>query len=410
MRIALINTRAITSSAGKITYGQYSSLKKEGHVVRLFYGRYDDVETEDIKCIDSKFEILIHAFMARLTGLHTYFSNFATRKLIRELNKFKPDLVNIFCLHGYYINANKLLIYLGKKNIPVVYSMIDEFPYLGRCCYSFDCDGFKDECRACKINKSVFPSTWFFRFSRKFIKDKKVAYDSVSRICFVAPKWVLNRAEESSLLRGRKMYEVDEYVDTDTIFTPHKTYQYLDAKLTKTKKIIILTVAPFSNPRKGGQYFLDASHRLKGNDNYLFVYIGMDVENVERPDNCVFIGYVNDQNELSEYYSAADLFVCTSKADTMPNVCLDAMACGTPVLGFDITGIPYVAEEPIGQFVEPGNIDMLVERILKVKKKDERIIEQTRTYALSRYSPSIFTEKMSKIYSEMIENYSSNEV
>ena len=211
MKIVLINTTAVSGSTGKIAYGFYSKLKEHRNDVRIYYGRNDKVDESDIICFNTKLDIYIHAFMARLTGLQGYFSSFATNRLIKELKEFKPDIVQLYNLHGYYLNMKKLFKYLGKANIPVIYSMLDEYPYLGRCCYSFDCENFGCECYGCSIDKREYPATWLFRHSHKFNVDKKKSYDFVEKMCFVGPQWVIERAKMSNLLKSRSVFCVDEY-------------------------------------------------------------------------------------------------------------------------------------------------------------------------------------------------------
>lgn len=402
MKIAIINTTAKTGSIGKIAYGQYERLRKDGHAVRLYYGRCDSIRSDCVQRIDTDAEIAFHVFLARLTGLHGYYSSSATKRLIKELESFGPDLVQLYNLHGYYLNVNMLLKYLGKKEIPVVYSMLDEYPYLGRCCYSFACDGFQNGCRNCTLSRKTYPGTWFFRFSEKFNRDKKQAYGYLKNICYAGPEWVVQRARRSSLLKGKKFYCVDEYVDTDVVFMPVTDYRFTDRELTCSMKKIVLSVAPYSDPRKGGKLFMQLAQLCRKMDDYLFVYIGMDVKGVRTPSNCIVKGFIKCQEELAEYYSAADVFVCTSMADTMPNVCLDSLACGTPVIGFDNTGIPYVADEPLGVFVESGNVRALAAAIKKVQKKTAEDAAACREYALSRYSPDVYYGKMLHIYQNMV--------
>lgn len=403
MNIAIVNNTADKKSTGKIAYGMYKKLQESGNEVFLYYGR-DSFEKNDkhVIRINGKVGVSIHGLLARITGLNGYFSTLQTLRLIFLLKKQKPDLVQLYTLHGYYLNINLLLNYLKRNNVPTVYSMLDEFPYLGRCCYSFDCNLYMSGCTECKISKKEYPATWFFRDSRKFIKDKKKIYDSFEHICYVAPAWVLKRAKESYLLEDKRLFEVDEYVDTDHLFFPRKEYHCLPEKLFDNRKKIILTVAPYSDVRKGGKFFLDLARRLLQFGEYLFVYVGMNVDDVDAPSNCLSIGYIKNQRELAEYYSIADAFVCTSLADTMPNVCLDALSSGTPIIGFDNTGIPYTAEEPYGKFVKNKDVDDLCNAVLQVRKKDDELITNCRKYALTRYSPDVYYNKMLNIYNKML--------
>ena len=100
----------------------------------------------------------------------------------------------------------------------------------------------------------------------------------------------------------------------------------------------------------------------------------------------------------------SDLAMITSLSDTMPNTSLEALSCGTPVCGFSITGIPYVADEPLGVFVEPRNVNQLADVVRKTAKKTDILSHQCREYALKRYSPIVSGNKMIEIYKEMIDN------
>lgn len=402
MRIAIINVTARTGSTGKIVQGLFNKLIADGHEVKIFYGKCDKDNSDNIIRITTGVDVTLHALLSRITGLHGYFSKIATKRLISMLDKWNPDIVQLYNLHGYYIDINMLLKYLSSSGISVVYSMVDEFPYLGRCCYSFDCEKFKTGCYNCQISKKEYPATWFFRFGRKFFLDKMKVYKKMEKICFVAPQYVIDRARSSALLSGRKYYVVDEYIDTENTFVPQYKYKYIDHRLMTTDKKIVLTIASYSDPRKGGKYFLDLANELKNDNNYTFVYIGMDKNGVNLPRNCIAKGYISNQEELAEYYSIADVFICTSLADSMPNVCLDALSCGTPVIGFDNTGIPYVANEPLGTFVKTGDVSLLKNALKKVRKKDKEIMESCRAYALSRYSPDVYYSKMVKIYESMM--------
>lgn len=400
MKILIINTYCKKGSIGKIAYGLFSRLQKIGHECILLYGGDEQYTDEpNLKNITSALEIQWHNKMSYITGLQGIYSPIATARAKRIIDDFQPDIVQLFNLHGDFINIFEILKYI--KDYPVVYSMLDEYPYLGHCCYSFDCKKYEKECVGCEEILNQYPRSMVFRTGHKTFKMKKRAYDAIKNKVFVGPQWVIDCARKSSLLKNEKLKIVDEFIDTESTFYPKDTKKIVKEFGLDTDKLIVLDVAPASNPRKGISYYIEMAKQLQ-NEDILFIHVGMDVDIKDLPSNYLSIGYVEDQDTLAEFYSVADIFVCTSVADTMPNTCLDALACGTPVLGFDISGIPYVAEEPIGTFVDAGDIGKMMDIIRKTLKKNKTIINACREYACKRYSLQTYTNKMILIYQEML--------
>ena len=157
-----------------------------------------------------------------------------------------------------------------------------------------------------------------------------------------------------------------------------------------------------SNPRKGGVYFYDVAKKLQDHNDIHFVYVGCDIPEPFHLDNLTSISYVDSQDKLAEYYSLGDLFVCTSLADTMPNVCLDAMGCGTPLAGFAEAGTPYVCTEEFGKFTPTYDINALADVIVNAPCKTDEIRRKCREYAVNRYSPSVIFKKLENIYKSLI--------
>ena len=75
-------------------------------------------------------------------------------------------------------------------------------------------------------------------------------------------------------------------------------------------------------------------------------------------------GYVDSPEKQALIYSAADIVVVPSREDNQPQVGLEAMACGTPVVAFDAGGIPeYVRDGTTGLIAKLGDESHLAERI-----------------------------------------------
>lgn len=405
MKVLIVNTQWTGASTGKIAYGFYQKLKENGHEAILAYGiGVQNTKDRDVRKVAPKLETKIHFRYNLLTGYHGTFGPIAYYNLRKIVEKFKPDIVQLYNLHGHYMNIFKFMDYLAMQDIPVVYGMLDEYPYLGCCCYAYDCENFKHGCTDCHFDFSKgYMRSLFFNRARKTVLLKKKNYDNFKKIVFTGPYWVIERAKTSYLLKNKDLKIVDEYVDTENTFYVRDTTKLREKLGISKDTIVILDVAPSKDTRKGIKYFVELAIRMeKRSQNVLFINVGYQGNFTDLPSNFIGIPFISDQDELAEYYSMADLFVCTSMADTMPNTCLDALACGTPICGFKITGIPYVADEPVGRFVLPEDINALQEIAEKTEKKTREMEGLCRDYAVRRYSLNTYYSKQLEIYHELL--------
>lgn len=405
MKCVIINSTTKSISTGQILIGLYDWLTDKHIDAYFFYGRHDDEKSKEDKKITrfcSRLSVVIHMLMSRLTGLQGYFSYFATKRLTVKLKKIKPDFVVLGILHGYYINFIMLFKFLKKYRIKTYYFLFDEYPFLGKCAFFNNCIKYKSKCSRCPAVHD-FPRSWFFDRSNKIFLDKKNAYSNFNELTFVGFPYTISCARESAILTNFSGnfcdfgwgvgFNTNDQYSLDSI--------YKDYNIPKDK-IIVLNVGRFSNERKGiKKYYYKLANELAKRDDILFIHIGLDKENVEKPSNVFSLPFINDHNLLLAFYSIADLLVITSDNEGLPTVCIEALASGTPICGFNISGIPYVAPKPIGTFIEPFNIYQMANYITKIQKKNTNIINECKKYALNHYEKEavfgkIFTEYVQK--------------
>lgn len=403
MKVLIVNTYAEIRSTGKISHLLYDYLKSKGHEVRFCYRgtRQPTILNEDFKALDNILWSYTAAFMTRLTGYDGIWNYISTANLIKEIKQFKPDVVHIYCVHSFYLNYYKLFEFLNKEKIPVLYNLIDEFAYTGKCCFAYDCPGFKNECGNCpQVN--VYPESWFFDRSKKQFRKKQKSYGDLSNIIFAGTEWVCNRAKESSMLQKAHVEVLDEPINYNDIFYPHDyTKLREDLKIPKQNKVI-LSVADMKYVRKGGIYFLKLAELFKENPDYTFIIVGYVDVGYPTYNNLIKIPFVESQHTLATYYSMADLFVCTSLSETVPDACLDALGCGTPLAGFAETGTPLCADYPIGNFTKTFDLLALKDVILLTPNKTSHISQKCINYAHMRYKPEVVFGKLMKIYNKLL--------
>lgn len=396
MNIGIINTLAKSGSTGKIAYGFQQFLKAKAHNAYVFYGRKDaqvSATETDIIRIGTDFDLYYHVLCSRLGGLQGVYSKKATKKMLEQFEELEIEAVCLFNLHGYYLNFPMLFAWLGKNHISCEYVMLDEYPFLGKCTFSFDCEQFKTGCGNCPRVRD-YPKSFVIDRSAKMFCLKRDAYRLAPQCIFVGIQYTVDRAKCSPAMAGFRFSIADEAIDLRNMYYPRDA-SWLRAKLgIPLENKIILTVAPYPDERKGGKYFLAAARALAGKKDITFVHVGFMADEAICPSNYIPVGYITDQTLLATYYSLGDLFVHTSMAETIPAAILEALACGTPVLGFDISGIPHSADSTHGTFVEPGNVDEMIKVIVGTQKKGKEMIASCQKYAKSRYDAEDYYQKL----------------
>ena len=396
--IAIINN-GDAGSTGNIAKNLQKLLSTQGYTCIFCYGRGESGNNFDTYRIDSEFELRFHAFLTRITGRQGFYSNRATSKLFKLFKSRRIDTIYVVCIHGYYVNEKRLYKFAVDNHIRLIHIMIDEYAFTGKCAYRNNCKRYLLGCGHCPHQKE-YPASQLIDGSSAVFNMKKKAYSKLDNAIFVGPQFVVDQAKASPLFcenKNVKLGILDEAIDMD-IYYPRDTKTLRESLCINTGKIIISCVVPYyggQNERKGGRFFIELARRFESDSRFVFVHVGYRNNNPEDlPRNYIPIGFLKDQDLLAEYFSLGDLFVFPSMLDTMPNACLDALACGTPLLCFDISGMPYIANNEVGTFVEAENVDRLCEVVNKTLPKTDEMIKKCREYALSRYDSKKYNEKL----------------
>lgn len=388
---AIINTSDF-GSTGRIATGLQGYLLSKGERCILCYGQGTQRDDDERYKFSGFCDMAFHKINNIFTGSLCCASVLATNRLVKRLRKLKVRKVYLINLHGLYLNEHILFNYLVNDGIHVVYIMADESAFLGNCFYRNGCEKYKSECKGCHLQNSI-QRICKPEASHKAYLIKRKAYAQMSAV-YVAPEFVIRSAKESPLLAGCRTEIIDEAIDVNKN-CPKDTTELRQSLGIDDNKTVIGCVAPFNNPRKGVKYYLEAARQLENDDRFVFVQVGYNESfKIDLPKNYIPIGFVDNQESLAEYYSLADLFVFPSLADTMPNACLEALACGSPLLCFNVSGMPFIGDETVMKLIPEKDVRQMVEVILKTSKKDETVINTCRKYALWRYDSQKYFQKL----------------
>lgn len=365
MKVLQVNTVYGFGSTGKIVAAIQDTCFEQGIdcLASFSYYEKDQRHTEKAIPVSSWLDTHIHNRLALITMLQGCFSGLRTRLFLRRVKAYAPDIIHLHNIHGSFINHKLLFDYIKRNRIPVIWTLHDCWAFTGYCPH-FDmcgCEKWQTQCVDCP-NKHMYPQT-LFDFSSLMFKLKKRWFTGVENLTLVTPSQWLADLTRQSFLKEYPVQVIQNGIDL-SVFRPVESDFRARYQIPPEKKIV-LGVAFGWGIRKGLDVFVELANRL--DPSYQIVLVGTDdAVDRELPTRILSIHRTQNQRELAEIYTAADVFVNPTREDNFPTVNMEALACGTPVITFRAGGSPECVDETCGSVVSCDNTDSLEREIVRV--------------------------------------------
>ena len=401
-KLLIINVTVNSGSTGRIAEEIGQTAINNGYETYFAYGRTARESKCKIIKIGNGLNVNFHGVESMLFDNHGFSSRLATKKLIRKIERIKPDIINIHNLHGYYINVKILFKYLSKINIPVVWTFHDCWPFTGHCSHfiKHNCYKWKNECYSCPNIKGYPKSLLFDRSKKNYIKKKEL-FTKIDKLTIVSPSQWLSNFIDESFFKHKKINTINNGIDTN-IFKAIDNIKDIKTKLNINNEKVIIGVASVWTYSKGLDDFTKLNELLP--NNYKIILVGLNKKQIKAlPDGIIGVERTESIIQLAELYNIADVFVNPTYADNFPTTNIEALACGTPVITYKTGGSPEAIDEKTGIVVEQGNINQLKEAIELVAKDKSIYTENCRERAVNLYNKQDRFNDYIKLFNSLTE-------
>lgn len=349
----------------------------------------------------------VYAYPAGRTR-RTFYPGWLPDRSRSRVQDIAPDLVHLHWITGGFVNVKTL----RKYRLPLVWTLHDMWAFTGGCHYDEGCGRYSLGCGLCPVlgsNAHRDLSSLGFRRKMRAYRDLPITIVTPSR-------WLGDRARSSLLLAGFPVSVIPNAIDTDCFRPIAKDAARDVLGLPGDRKLILFGAAHGADePRKGFSHLQSALRLLAqraGASQYMAVVFGESTP--ERPPDvgmaCTYVGRVHDDTRLAALYAAADVFVAPSTQENLSNTVLEALACGTPCVAFDIGGMPDMIEHRrngyLARALDSGDLAEGIRWALEDAGRNRDLSERARQKVLETFAMSVVARRHFELYQEVIETRS----
>lgn len=403
-KVLQINVVANWGSTGRIAEQIGEKAIARGWESYIAYGRWSNPSKSQLFKIGFGWEHRLHHHLSKLSGKHGLYSSWATRRFVRKIERIKPDIIHLHNIHGGYINYKILFDYLGKADIPVVWTLHDCWPITGHCAYFIgaDCQRWQTECHDCPL-LSDYP---------RAKRDNSRANHQLKRDVFTSLGEKLHLVSVSKWLGDivDKSFFAGSGVDSTVIYNGVDSATFQPCESAKKEELgigdkkMLVAAASTWEARKNLRDIYKLSEMLPV--EYQVVIVGLSpIQIEEAPTSVIALPRTNSVEELAQLYSAADVVLNLSSAETFGLTTAEGMLCGTPSVVYNATASPELVTPQTGRIVEQGDLAGVVKAVEELCDEDrEAMRERCREYALEHFDRDKNYERYLDLYEKLLTN------
>lgn len=320
---------------------------------------------------------------------------------VRAIN---PDVINLHWVCNGFVNPGNL----PRFEKPIVWTLRDMWPFTGGCHYAQSCTRYEQACGTCPLLASDDPND----ITHQLWQRKATAWSDVNLTAVGISHWIADCAQRSSLFRDRRVEVIHNAVDVSKFKPVDKQRARQTLNLPPDKRFILFGAAghPTQDRRKGFQELLAAINKLQSDGlSHTSALVIFGSTEPGHPPNYGFethyLGYLKDEVALARAYSACDVMVVPSLEEAFGKVAIEALACGTPVVSFNATGLKDIVQhQQCGYQAQPFDPDDLARGIAWVLEDAARwqhLSLRARERVLEAFTLEQQAQKYMQLYAEL---------
>lgn len=316
---------------------------------------------------------------------------------IKRLEKINHDIVHLHWINGFLSVTD-----IGNIKKPIIWTLHDMWAFTGGCHYSYKCDKYKTGCIGCP----QLLTGNLISLSERLFRKKQTKWEDVDMTIVCPSEWLGNKAESSAILGDKQIEVIPNCINLEEYHPSNKCEN--SSTPVSEDKITLLFGADTQSMRKGSDLFINALNQTNIEKSELEVVI-FGGGGVPGLDNTKFqiidAGFVSEP-ELRKLYAQSDAVVIPSREDNLPNTAVEALASGTPCIGFAVGGIQEIIKHKETGFLcgepESQNLREGIEWLVAEKSEIEHMSVNSRAFAEEKFRPEKVVSEYYSIYRDIV--------
>ncbi|AFY71866.1 glycosyl transferase group 1 [Thalassoporum mexicanum PCC 7367] len=318
----------------------------------------------------------------------TYSLQWLPNNLVERVINLKPNILNLHWVCESFLRIEDLARLQQVLQVPIVWTLHDMWPFTGGCHYSFDCDRYQQKCGTCPqlhSNKENDLSHWIWQ--------RKIRTWPNLNMAIVAPsKWLAEQARQSMFMH-LPIHHIPYGIDTNAYRPIDQSQCRSVLGVPEHKKILLFGAHSLSEPRKGGDLLIAALQAIPASlkQDLCLLTLGDGGAEIAQAVGIanLSLGYASGDRLKAVVYNAADLVLVPTRADNLPLVLQESLACGTPMVSFRVGGVSDLVRPGItGALAAPNNALDFRDRIMELLDNPDQLAQMAtncRQIALKEY-------------------------
>jgi glycosyltransferase involved in cell wall biosynthesis len=413
MKVVLINTSDIEGGAARAAYRLHQGLQGIGVSSQMLVKNKKSGAPNVIwsqNGIGNKFDKIISTISNSPLRLYPernraiFSPQWLPDSLVAKVAKIQPDIINLHWVCGGYMQVESV----PKFNKPLVWTLHDMWPFTGGCHYSEECDRYTKSCGSCPQLHSSKDSD----LSRWVWQRKAQAWKNLNLTLVTPSHWLAECAKSSSLLQEYPVNVIANGLDPEVYKPMNRLLLRESLNLPPNKQLVLFGAMQGTDDRwKGFPLLVPALQSLSKSgwqDKIELLVFGSS-----QPENPIDVGFKThylgrlEDESLAKVYAAADVMVVPSRYEAFGQTASEALACGTPVVAFDVTGLKDIVDgQQNGYLAKPYETEDLARGIawvLEDPDRHQKLCRSARLKVEEKFTLQVQARAYKNLYEEILQ-------